>query len=417
MKTAGALRWPLVPIAAIGSCAGSSAAARLLNDLGARGLGASKLETLLPLDVRVGVAYGIGAALFVAIGAIVAPRWRVGVAVTLYAIGAYVAQLALSNWFFPEGHARAYQPSRIPLMMTLCGGLVGTLITVLRSARETQRAARQRRAAAFAILAAAALHGCGRAGDQSTRAARSDSDPVVIASRAADTQHVQGQGVPTPPDDTLGTQYGKHQGPARILAAPDCRPKGFALCLTDTAGTVLSYPAVADGGMPDMRVTEWLVFAAERDSMQIFISGGGESYLWMSPASAEGFEAEHAINDASWIRARFAHAGTYVYSAQIVSDAPVSYELRVAPVIDTGASWPTGESATLTIRARDSVAIAPSSLAPAIGADSAWVRFAVRPKAYRVLLVRDTMYIACGLPCRRPRRFTLRPSQNVTVSP
>src|SRR5690242_3130754 len=48
--------------------------------------------------------------------------------------------------------------------------------------------------------------------------------PVVILIDAADTQHVFGSGVPTAPDDTLGTQYGKHWGPPRMLAAPPCRP-------------------------------------------------------------------------------------------------------------------------------------------------------------------------------------------------
>ena len=243
-----------------------------------------------------------------------------------------------------------------------------------------------------------------------------NDDPVSLAIRAADTQHVRGRGVATFPDDTLGTKYGKHWGPARILQAPECRPSGFALCLTDTARALLRYTGEADGGMPDMRVTEWLVFAAERDSMQIFIGGAGEAYLWMSPPGAEGFIAEHAINDASWIRARFAHAGTYVYSAQIVSDSVVPYELRVAPVIATGASWPIGKSATLTVQSTDSVAIAPSSLAPPGSVDSAWRRFAVAPKEYRVLLVRDTTYILCDLPCRQPRRFRLRPMEKVTVT-
>lgn len=246
---------------------------------------------------------------------------------------------------------------------------------------------------------------------------QSGGDPVLAASRASDTEHVRGEGVPTPPDDTLGTRYGKHEGPRRTLPAPACRPNGFALCLIDTARTPLVFSGEADGGMPDMRVTKWLVFAAEQDSMQIFVVGAGERYLWMSPASAAGFVAEHAINDASWIRARFARAGTYVYSAEIAADSAIVYELRVAPVIATGASWPLGRSATLTIHAAGRAAIVPAAMVPRVEDDSAWVRFAVAPGVYRVLLVRDTNYVACTLPCRRPRHFAVHPLQTVTVSP
>jgi hypothetical protein len=43
--------------------------------------------------------------------------------------------------------------------------------------------------------------------------------------------------------------------------------------------------------------------------------------------------------------------------------------------------------------------------------------FAVKPGPYRVLLVRDTLYVACALPCVHPTEFTLRPGQSVTVAP
>jgi hypothetical protein len=58
---------------------------------------------------------------------------------------------------------------------------------------------------------------------------------------------VRGVGVPTPPDDTLGTRFGKHQGPNRILPPPGCRPLGIALCPIDTAGTAWTYTGEADG--------------------------------------------------------------------------------------------------------------------------------------------------------------------------
>lgn len=244
----------------------------------------------------------------------------------------------------------------------------------------------------------------------------SASEPVIVVSEAADTQHVHGTGVPTAPDDTLGTQYGKHWGPARMLPAPRCRPHGFAICLIDTARTVRS-GVVEGGGFPDQRVTEWLVFAADHDSLQVFIVPDSASYLWMLPASAEGFRAEHAINDASWIRARFPHAGTYVYSAHTTSDTAIRYELRIAPVVATGATWPTGGAATLTVDGADSAAIVPAAMAHDIDAEPTWRWFAVPPGTYRVLLVRDSVYVTCALPCRTPRRIVLRPSQAIVVRP
>jgi hypothetical protein len=122
-----------------------------------------------------------------------------------------------------------------------------------------------------------------------------------------------------------------------------------------------------------------------------------------------------AVNDASWIRARFAHAGAYVYSARIASDTPVSYELRIAPVIATGDSWPTGQAATQNSQATDSTAIVRAALAATVDADSLWHRFAVPPATHRVLLVRDAACVACTLPCRAPQRCVLHPSQLTTV--
>ena len=255
----------------------------------------------------------------------------------------------------------------------------------------------------------------GSGGSPSTRAAARVGQSAFVA----DTEVIRGPGVPTAPDDTLGTRYGKHEGPRRILPAPECLPNGFALCVKDTARTIRTDSGVVEGGFNDERVTEWLIFAAERDSLQVFIAGPAESYLWMSPPSAAGFVAEHAINDASWIRARFAHTGTYVFSARITSEDAIAYELRVAPVLTIGASHPTGQSATVTIVGESSarVAIAPAAMARAIPSDSAWQRFAVRPGEYRVLLVRDSSYVVCRLPCRDTRQLSLFPSQSATVRP
>ena len=265
-----------------------------------------------------------------------------------------------------------------------------------------------------ALIVAVCLAACGSRRDGVRQAGLPTLDSVALAAaNAADTGVVRGPGVPTDHDDTLATRYGKHEAP-RDVPTPECRPTGIALCVTDTATTVRSVECC----MADQRETRWLVFAAAGDSMQLFLYPDG-SYLDMDPPSAEQYVAEHSGGaDASWIRPRFPHAGAYVFTAGIGSDDPVEYDLRVAPVIARGASRPIGKSATLTITGRPSskVVIAPASMVGS--SDSSALRpFAVTAGTYRVLLVRDTAYVGCRLPCSTPRRFTMRPGTAVTLSP
>jgi hypothetical protein len=240
--------------------------------------------------------------------------------------------------------------------------------------------------------------------------------PSVVISSVADSAIVRSVGVPTDRDDTIGTKYGKHQAP-RPVAAPGCLPSGIALCILDTARTFRS-GVVESGGVPDAHETAWLVFAAAQDSMQLFLVASSYSHLVMEPRSAAGFFAEHADNDASWIRARFPRAGSHVFTASISSDTSINYQLRLAPVIATGASRPIGASATLTIVSDSSarIAIAPASMASALGG-AGYDRFAIPPATYRVVLVRDTSYVACRLPCTKRLSFTLRPRQTVSLTP
>lgn len=267
----------------------------------------------------------------------------------------------------------------------------------------------------IALIFAACLGACARNHDrvQSQGEARADSGSRAAASFVPDTTIVPGTGVPTDPDDTLGTRYGKHEAP-RAVQAPACLPHGIAQCITDTATTVRSVECC----MNDQRETRWLVFAAAGDSMQLFLFPDG-SYLDMEPPSAGKFVAEHSHGaDATWIRPRFGHSGAYVFTAGIESDDPVEYDLRVVPVIARGASRPIGKSATLTITGKPSsrVAIAPVSLAATL--DSAALRaFGVPAGSYRVLLVRDSAYLGCKLPCSTPRRFSIRPGTAVTFPP
>jgi len=229
-----------------------------------------------------------------------------------------------------------------------------------------------------------------------------------------DADVVYNRGVATDADDTASTRYNKHQTPRR-LSSPGCRPQGIALCLADTATRVYS----VDCCMADQRQADWLVFAAAHDSLQLFLEPARDAYLTMSPPNAAGASAETALGvDASWLRARFPAAGTYIFTAGIASDSAAPYELRIAPVVATGASQPIGAAAQLTLSGAKTatIAVAPRSLMPA-GDTATLRRFAVGPGIYRVLLVHDTLYSACALPCAHPTTFTLKRGQAVTIAP
>jgi hypothetical protein len=171
--------------------------------------------------------------------------------------------------------------------------------------------------------------------------------------------------------------------------------------------------------MADQRQTKWLVFAARDDSLQLFLEPATDAYLTMSPPNAAGAGAETSRGvDASWLRARFPTSGTYVFTASIEAKTNVPYELRIAPVVATSASRLTGTAATLTLPGlgRSQVAVGPRAMIPAD--DTAGLRrFAVRPGRYRVLLVRDTLYEVCRLPCRHRETFTLRAGKSVAITP
>ena len=130
MTFARAARWLLVPVGAMGSCTGSLTVTHVLGRIAETSVSPLTLEAILPIEFRVGIANAIAAALFVVIGAMVAPRYRMFVSVLLYAIGATIAWEFLEGWYFPEHHARAYQPSLVPLRCTLLGGFIGVIAII-----------------------------------------------------------------------------------------------------------------------------------------------------------------------------------------------------------------------------------------------------------------------------------------------
>ncbi len=237
----------------------------------------------------------------------------------------------------------------------------------------------------------------------------------------ADDEIIRTIGVPTDHDDTLGTSYEVHRAP-RNVASPDCLPIGAALCIADTARIHASRTVVPGArGVPDQRITRWLVFAAAGDSIQAFMAPRAGSYLSMSPASAAGYFKENAAaEDASFLRARFARTGTYVFTASMSAHSPAAYDLRVLPVVSRAATRPNGGMATLVVDGDPAsrYAIVPRSVAAMtrVLADSGGAHAAVRTGTYRVLLVRDSVYLACRVPCGTPVTFALRPGGTTRIA-
>jgi hypothetical protein len=125
MTLSKVFRWVLVPFASMSACAATNLATGKMFTW--------TVDSVLRLDAQVGISYAIAAALFVVIGAVVAPNYRVLIACFLYLVGAYIAWYVLKDWYFPEGHSMGYQRSLVPMWLTLCGGFVGVAAIALAS--------------------------------------------------------------------------------------------------------------------------------------------------------------------------------------------------------------------------------------------------------------------------------------------
>ena len=93
------------------------------------------LEPAIPFDWLDGAANGVGALVWVGLGAGLAPKRRRVLSVGLFLVGAWIANFVLGWWYFPENHAHAYQPSVVPLRLTLACGVGGVLLVWWREWR------------------------------------------------------------------------------------------------------------------------------------------------------------------------------------------------------------------------------------------------------------------------------------------
>ena len=127
-------RWIAVPVIAVSTMVGALLVLRGLGALLHRIMSPEMLESIARTDVREGLVGAIVAAATVASASRASAGARRLVAVGVFVVGALLAWLALHDWYFPESHPRAYQPSSIPLYATWIGGALG-VATVWWAAR------------------------------------------------------------------------------------------------------------------------------------------------------------------------------------------------------------------------------------------------------------------------------------------
>jgi len=70
---------------------------------------------------------------------IISPCAKISAASTFFAIGALLAWWMLRNSFYPENHPKAYQPTLIPLFMTIAGGIAALGIVTIKQKWLTDR--------------------------------------------------------------------------------------------------------------------------------------------------------------------------------------------------------------------------------------------------------------------------------------
>ncbi len=62
-----------------------------------------------------------------------APRYQLQIALVVFVAGALAAVSILSDTTFPEGHPRAYEPTRWPLAITVFGGVLGLALVAMHT--------------------------------------------------------------------------------------------------------------------------------------------------------------------------------------------------------------------------------------------------------------------------------------------
>ena len=118
-----AVRCALVPVAAIARFTAGLIAVSLGGTVLRRVLSEQELESILRLDVRLGLLGAAAAFGTVVAGSAMAPSARRLTSTVIFGLGSCAAWLLLGSWSFPERHPMAYQGSPLPLVLTCLGGV------------------------------------------------------------------------------------------------------------------------------------------------------------------------------------------------------------------------------------------------------------------------------------------------------
>jgi hypothetical protein len=201
---------------------------------------------------------------------------------------------------------------------------------------------------------------------------------------------------------------------------PACRPRGPGVCFVDTTGVVA----------PDAMGlwARWIVFSAAGDSLEFHsaLAGGGGTFVfvgldWNTPSGPTGRteSLKVASMPAPYLRTRMPQAGSYALTVGLdgvpTHGDSLPYTLRINPVVVSPDTRPTGYRARLNIVADSTswIAVIPASRVAGVR-PSDYYAWQVRAGQYSVLLVKDTVYRVCKLPCGTPEAIVLKPGSQVT---
>lgn len=167
----------------------------------------------------------------------------------------------------------------------------------------------------------------------------------------------------------------------------------------------------------------WILFPAANDSLEFYAAPVALGLLPYAPnivmlqlqMAAKGIwrETLRGVTDAPFVRYRFLAAGTtvleFTFEGGVLGDPGNAFDVRVVQIAASPASRLARARARLTIGgdSTERVAIVPASVGAHFTATDyrAW---AVSPGDYGVLLVRDSLYEMCKLPCARVDAVHLR---------
>ncbi len=207
-----------------------------------------------------------------------------------------------------------------------------------------------------------------------------------------------------------------------LLSVTGCHVSPSVLCVQDTA-VVSEDPRTGLSGVE----ARWIVFGANGDSVQYSARPNQRDPRGEGAriSSNIGQEKDASTNTAPYLRRRLASDRIVLFDLsfdnpgndEVLGDT-VKYTLRVRR---EGPEQPaslrlTGQRANLTIVSprpeEDEISLIPVALASRVGDPTPWIVYA---GTFRVLLVPDSLYQVCLLPCTQPDTVALRPGTTASV--